>query len=112
MADHKDVVLALLGASAGFAGLTLVFLGLAVTAYQAYPSDTPARVLGRYRRAAAWVLASFGASVAGVVLASAWLLLDADNPLLYGAVIVVFYLQLALLLAATGRVVWSVLWGD
>jgi hypothetical protein len=38
---HKDVVIALLGASATIAGLVLVFLGLVVSAYDALGTAVP-----------------------------------------------------------------------
>jgi hypothetical protein len=38
---HKDVVVALLGASAALVGLILVFVGLVVGAYGALAGDTP-----------------------------------------------------------------------
>jgi uncharacterized membrane protein len=53
MVEHKEVVLAFLGASAALAGLLLVFFGLVITTFQGFDSTTPNTVLTPYRRAAA-----------------------------------------------------------
>ena len=66
------MVLALLGTSAGLAGLSLVFLGLVVTTYQSFDGATPAPVLERYRRVVAFVLAVFVVGAVSVLLQVAW----------------------------------------
>jgi uncharacterized membrane protein len=106
----KDVVLALLGASAGFAGLVLVFLGLLVAAYQSFEPGTPKTVLGSYRKAAVFVLAAFFAGLICVGSATAWLV-DADNnQTLYLATLAAFSVELALLIPSTVWVIRQVMW--
>jgi hypothetical protein len=51
------VMIALLGGAAGVAGLTLVFLGIVISAVQLFAATTPRKILDRYRRiawAASW----------------------------------------------------------
>lgn len=108
---HKDVVLALLGASAGLSGLALVFLGLVVTTTTAFPAGTKPAIVNRSRRPALAVLASFGVGIACVGAATSWLLLLRDNRLLYVATVSLFLAQLALLVVATGWTVRRALWG-
>lgn len=110
MVPHKDVVTNILGASAGLAGLTLVFLGLVVSTYQSYGSGTGKRILERYRRAALVVLGAFFAGIGCVALATAWLVTDDHNTPLYVAVIVSFALELVLLCIATVTAVRQVMW--
>lgn len=109
MVSHKDVVLAVLGASAGLAGLTLVFLGLVVSAYQSYETATK-KIRERYRHAAVVVLAAFFCGVLCVALATAWLVNYDCNTALYVAVIVSFAVELVLLCGATVLTVRRVMW--
>ncbi len=97
MVEHRDVVTGILGAAAALAGLTLVFLGLVVTAYQS-GSDGLRR---RYETLAMFVLVAFGASIACVALATVWLVDGSDVHALYLAVVVTFFASLAILLLAT-----------
>jgi len=106
----KDVMLAFLGASAGLAGLILVFLGIVVAAYQAFPVGTQQDVLNRYRAAACSVVVAFLSSVIVVGLAAAWLLLNGGNAVLFHWTAVAFFAQLALLLMSCVWVLWRVLW--
>jgi uncharacterized membrane protein len=107
--EHKDVVTAILGAAAALAGLTLVFLGLVVTAYQAASGSGSESVRDRYRGFAALILIAFVASIACVALATAWLVDLHDNQVLYVAVVVTFFASLAILLVATVIVVQRLL---
>src|SRR2546423_2960856 len=43
--EPKDVVLALLGASAGLGGFVLVFLGVIIASYQSYAGNVPGPVV-------------------------------------------------------------------
>jgi MFS family permease len=104
MVSHETVVSSILGAAAGLGGLTLVFLGLVVTAYQErVRRDESLR--RRYERLSAFVLAAFVASIACVALATAWLLDQPGQESLYVAVVVTFFASLVILLAATVIVV-------
>jgi hypothetical protein len=110
LVERKDVVLAVLGASGGFAGLVLVFLGLLIASFESYGGDTTPGVEARYRWATAIVLAAFVANVAGVVLAMSWLLLPSEHGALYAVVVAGFFVQLGLLVAVTARVAWQLVW--
>jgi vacuolar-type H+-ATPase subunit I/STV1 len=108
--EHKDVVLSLLGVSAGLSGLVLVFLGFVVSTYQSFERPTPKNVLSRYRNAAALVLAAFAIGVACVALATAWLLGLGHSQALYVAMVWVFGAQVVALVVATGWTVWQLVW--
>jgi hypothetical protein len=109
--EHKDVVLALLGASAALSGLVLVFLGLVGAATATFPGGTKPAIVARARRPVYAVLASFGIGLACVVVATAWLILPHDNHSLYLAVVWLFFAQLASLIIATGWSVRRAMWG-
>jgi uncharacterized membrane protein len=104
MIEHRDVVLGILGAASGLAGLTLVFLGLLVTAYQAEtnPSD---KYRARYRQLGGAILISFVVSMACVAVATVWLVELRNIQALYVTVVASFFVSLAILLIATGFVV-------
>src|SRR2546427_12927911 len=70
---RKDVVIAILGASAALGGFVLVFLGLLISAYQAYPADTPQSVKSRQRQAAWPTLGAFSLSIGTIGAAALWL---------------------------------------
>jgi hypothetical protein len=111
MASHEDVVLALLGASAGLSGLVLVFFGLVASATASFPGDTNKRVIAKARRPVFGVLTSFGLGIACVAVSTVWLLLSRDNHALYAAAIVLFFAQLTSLVVATTWAVKKSLWG-
>ncbi len=108
---HEDVVLALLGASAGLSGLVLVFLGLVASATASFAPGTKPAIVNKARRPAYGVLASFGVGIACVGCAAWWLLLLHDNHALYLAVVWLFFAQLASLVVATVWAVRTSLWG-
>lgn len=110
MIEHKDVVLALLGASAGLSGLVLVFLGLVVTTTKAFPPGTNPSIVRRSRRPVIAVLSSFGVGILCVGTATWWLLLLRHNRLLYVTTVCLFLTQLVLLLITTGWTVRQALW--
>ncbi len=109
--EHKDVVLGLLGVSAGLAGLLLVFLGLVVTTFQSFDGSTPASVLNRYRWAAALVLAAFAIGMACVAVAVAWLLRLGRSEAVYLTTVWLFGTQVVTLLVATAWTAWRLVWG-
>ena len=91
--------MAMAGASAALAGLVLVFLGVLVSAYQPLVGpQTPDRILRRFKTAAVAALGVFGLCLAGVVLASTWLVAGAGG-CLFAAVVGVFLAQLVALAA-------------
>ncbi len=107
--SHQNVVTAFLGASAGFGGLTLVFLGLVVSSLQGFAPGTSAEVTGPYRRPAVTVLAAFAVSLLSCALAATWLLMG-GNSVIYGITAIVFFIQLAMVAAAAVHVLTRVLW--
>jgi hypothetical protein len=85
----EDVVISVFGASAGVAGLVLVFVGLLITTIGTYPGGTSKAALRPYRVGAWAATGVFGASLASVALSLAWLALS-DSHWLYVITLVVF----------------------
>jgi vacuolar-type H+-ATPase subunit I/STV1 len=71
---HKDVVVALLEASAALVGFILVFVGLVVGAYGALAGDTPHSIKARLRRTAGLTLIPFSLGLLQITTATIWLL--------------------------------------
>lgn len=107
--SHENVVTAVLGAAAGLAGLTLVFLGLIVSDYQGRAASFTDEGRTRYARLAALVLFAFATSMACVAVATAWLLGSHNVEALYVVVVVTFFASLVILLAVTLVVVHRLL---
>lgn len=112
MPSHTNVVMALLGASAGIAGLTLVFLGLIIAAVRSYRPGTAAEVLRPLRTSAGLVMVAFASSIATVTLGAAWLISLRDPGGLYAAFVVLFFVQLVLLCVVVGQVARQIVWGS
>jgi hypothetical protein len=108
--EHKDVMMASVGASAGVAGLTLVFLGLVVTGIRTFQPGTSPSILARYRRPAVTVLAAFTTSLISTVLAASWLVALGDVHWLYVLALIAFFGQLAVLAAAVAHVLRRIVW--
>jgi hypothetical protein len=85
----EDVMIAVFGASAGVAGLVLVFVGLLITTIGTYPGGTSKAALRPYRAGAWGATGVFGASLASVALSLTWLALS-DSHWLYASTLVVF----------------------
>jgi hypothetical protein len=92
---RKDAVIAAGGGAAALAGLILVFLGVVLSGYKAYPGDTPKRLLRPYRRATAAILAVFALSLASTALSIAWLTTGGGGGGLYEATLWTFFSVLA-----------------
>jgi hypothetical protein len=107
---HKDVIITVLGASGALAGLVLVFLGIVVTTYQGYPGNVPGDITAGFRQDSVLTLVPFALGIACVCLSTIWLLLPANNEVLYVTTVVAFFAQLAALLLAAGLVTRRVLW--
>lgn len=110
--DNKDLVIAILGASAGLGGLVLVFLGIVITTYQSRANeDTVAHVRTENwsRWASILALTPFALGVACVAESTVWLMTKSNEDL-YTATIVTFFAQLALLLLVAVLVTWWVIW--
>jgi len=69
-----DTVPAIFGAAAGLAGLLLVFLGVAISAFQSFAGDAPAAATRRFRRAGGWILGAFLLGLVDVAFSFWWLL--------------------------------------
>ena len=97
--SDKDVVAAVTGVAAALAGFTLVFLGVAITGFLAFPPETARLVKGPYRRVAGFSLAAFFVSLLTVALAFLWLAGD-QNRVVYNSILVLLPAQLVLVLIA------------
>jgi hypothetical protein len=108
--EHKDVVLAFLGASAALAGLVLVFLGLVVAAYGGLAGDTPKAVRLPLRRTGRVVLAPFAAGTLCILSSGVWLVWPDGGGGLYVATVSLFLAQLVLLAGAALWTLRELLW--
>ncbi len=108
--EHKDVVLAILGAASGLGALVLVFLGVLVTTLQGFDSETPGAVLTPYRVVATETVAAFVLSILSVGMCI-WWLAGSQSRVPYVLTLVAFVAVLPLLLAAAGWVAWKLVLG-
>jgi len=107
--EPKDVVIAILGASAALAGFVLVFLGIVIASYQSFSGGVPSQVVRPYQTSGAALLASFGISLITVALSLLWLI-NGGSLGLYEWAIGLFALQL---IAVFSSALWTtrmVLW--
>jgi hypothetical protein len=108
--EPKDVVLAIMTASAAIAGLVLVFFGLVVAAYADHEPTDQSRVVWKYRRVGIFLLSDFAVGIVCMAAATVWFLTsDRDY---YGLSIGAFILQLILLALGTGVTAWEMLWRE
>jgi small-conductance mechanosensitive channel len=104
--QHAEVINDVLEASASLAGLALVFLGMIATATASNdPSDRRGPVPEKARRPVYAILLAFSAGILCVATAAVWLVALQSALALYVVTIALFFLQLGLLLFATG---WSI----
>lgn len=107
---RNETVIAAGGAAAALAGLILVFLGVVIAGYQAFPGDTPKRLLKPYRKATAAILAVFALSLTSAALSLAWLATGGGGGPLYEAVLWTFFsLLIAAFAVAAGTTYFVVL---
>lgn len=109
MIDPKDVVLAILGASAGLGGFVLVFLGIIITSYESYAGGTPEQVVRPYRATGAVLLGAFAYSLVTVALCLVWLALGGPAAI-YGWTVGFFVVLLVAVFLAAGWATRMVLW--
>jgi hypothetical protein len=106
---EKDVVLAILGASAALAGFVLVFLGIIIASYQSYAGGVPEQVVKPYRTTGGILLATFALCLIAVLICLAWLVDGGpDEP--YGVTVGLFVAEVV---AVFGAALWAtrmVLW--
>jgi hypothetical protein len=88
--EPKDVMVAIFGASAGAAGLVLVFLAILIAAVASYPGETSRATLNPLRRSAWAAFAIFGVSLLTTTLSLLWLAVS-DGRALYLATIFMFF---------------------
>ena len=109
MVEPKDVVIAILGASAALGGFVLVFLGIVITSKESYSGATGDEVLRQYRIAGAALLGAFGISLVTVAASLIWLI-NGGNTNLYDMTIVVFAIQLVAVYSSALWTTRMVLW--
>jgi hypothetical protein len=88
---RNETVIAAGGSAAALAGLILVFLGVVIAGYKAFPGDTAKRLLAPYRRATAAILGIFALSLTSAALSLAWLATGGGGGPLYYAVLWSFF---------------------
>jgi uncharacterized membrane protein len=106
---EKDVVLAILGASAALAGFVLVFLGIIIASYQSFSGAVPEQVVEPYRRLGGTLLGAFGLCLSTALVCLVWLVDGGPNEA-YGVTVGLFVLELV---AVFGAALWAtrmVLW--
>jgi hypothetical protein len=109
MVEPKDVVVAILGASAALGGFVLVFLGVVITSYQSFPGATSDEVVRPYRISGTALLGAFAVCLITVAVSLIWLI-NGGSVGLYDTTIVLFAVQLV---AVFGSALWTtrmVLW--
>ena len=105
----KDVVLAILGSSAGLGGFVLVFLGVIIGSYQSYSGAVPSEVVKPFRTAGGALLAAFALSLLTAGVCLFWLVAGGPSGS-YGVTIVLFVIQLLVVFAAAAWTTRMVLW--
>ncbi len=103
-----NVVPAVFGAAAGLAGLLLVFLGVSLSAFQAFAGDTPPAATARFRRAGRWILGAFLLGLVDVAVSFGWLL--SPSRALRDVAVVLFAIELAATALAAVTTSRAVLW--
>lgn len=109
MPATTTVISDLLEASAGLAGLALVFLGMIATATASREAGEKKLVARRASRPVYAVMLAFVAGIFCVAVAAIWLVTGRHVTALYAATIVLFFTQLWLLISATTWVVRQLL---
>jgi hypothetical protein len=95
--ERKDVVIAVLGASAALGGFVLVFLGTVIAAYQSLPPGASKAVRDRNTQAKWPIVIAFSLSLASVALGLIWLAAPGGTDL-YRATVTLFAVELAAIL--------------
>jgi len=91
---EKDIILAVLGASVGLAGLLLVFSGFVFTQAAGFPpAHTDDETIKKYRNAGRFGVWPFLFAILNAALSVAWLLWQSSC--LYGLTVTCFFVLLA-----------------
>ncbi len=109
MIAEKDVVLAILGASAALAGFVLVFLGIIIASFQSYSGAVPEQVVEPYRTVGGILLATFGLCLFAVLVSLFWLVGEGPDEV-YGLTVGIFVAELIAVFAAAVGATRMVLW--
>ena len=109
MVDPKDVVIAILGSSAGLGGFVLVFLGIIISSYESYQGAVPQEVIEPYRAAGRVLTATFALSLVTVAAGLFWLVAGGPSAT-YGATVGLFVFLLVAVFASAAWVMRMVLW--
>ena len=105
---HKEVVVALLGASAALVGLILVFVGLVVNAYVALPGEVGDDVRNPLRCMARVTVVPFGLGLIQISAGTVWLVYQWGW--LYGPTIWLFIATLITLAIAAFWTLQELVW--
>jgi hypothetical protein len=106
---EKDVVLAILGASAALAGFVLVFLGIIIASYQSYSGEVPEQVVKPYRTTGGVLLATFASCLLVVLVCLGWLVGGGPSEV-YGVTVALFVVEVVAVFAAAAWATRMVLW--
>ncbi|HXN79026.1 MAG TPA: hypothetical protein VN965_09675 [Candidatus Dormibacteraeota bacterium] len=109
MIVEKDVVLAILGASAALAGFVLVFLGIVIASYQSYSGAVPEQVVEPFRILGGVLLGTFGLCLLAVFVSLMWLVGGGPDEA-YGVTVGLFVAELVAVFAAAVWATRMVLW--
>lgn len=109
MSEPKDVMIAILGASAALAGFVLVFLGIVITSYQSFGGAVADKVVHPYRVGAAVLFGAFLVCIVTVASSLIWLI-NGGNATLYDYTIGVFVVQLVAVVSSAWWATRMVLW--
>ena len=109
MVEPKDVVIAVLGASAALGGFVLVFLGIVITSFESYSGGVAEEILRPYRLSGSVLLGAFAICLITVALSLIWLI-NGGSLGLYDLTIAIFALELVTVFASAVWAVRMVLW--
>ena len=107
--EEKDVVLAILGASAALAGFVLVFLGIIIASYQSYSGAVPEQVVEPLRTLGGVLLACFGVCLFAVLMSLFWLV-GGGLVEVYGLIVGIFVAELIAVFVSAVVATRTVLW--
>jgi hypothetical protein len=107
--EPKEVVIAILGSSAGLGGFVLVFLGIIIGSYESYQGAVPKDVVEPYRAAGRVLMGTFALSLLTVAVCLFWLVAGGPSAS-YGATIVLFVVLLLSVFSSAAWVMRMVLW--
>lgn len=109
MVEPKDIVIAILGASAALAGFVLVFLGIVITSYEGYADPVADAVLRPFRVSGSALLGAFALCLITVAISLIWLI-NGGSIGLYDATIALFAVQLVAVFVSALWTTRMVLW--